>query len=291
MCYSKEVSLAAGTVIISLSYWWYFKFYVQQGISQLKIKIPTNIRNFNLWFLLGFASIGGHQIAEFISIAWQSEFIYKAGLISSILCTYFMVVAFEKLSGKKFASWLLALSIFILGIDVFSTDMVFQNQHFWVRGFSHQRWAILWLMQWLYLWGVIGILGFKAVHKDNKRFYLFTALLGINISFILSWIYAIVAHRYGTICSLSNCSYHFLQEFMYNFDFPSLWCTLTVLQAPFIYWVLHQATKTYKKENFNDWNPTWLTIVGLICVSVLGMVIWYISTPLALGVSWKMLTK
>lgn len=303
MCYSKEVSLVAGAVISGLSYWYYLKFYLRQkagksinavkGLWEMSFAktIKPSIDGFSLWFILGFAAIGGHQIGEFLSIATGSQLIYKLGLISSIACTYFMMVAFEKLAGRRLGSRLIALVIFFVSIAIFRTEMVFANTHFWVRGLDHTVWSVFWLANWMYLCLSIILLSLKATVKSNKRLYVIYGLGGINISFFLSWIYAIVAHRYGTTCTIVSCSYHFLNDFVYEFDFPSLWCTFTVLQSPFIYLVLKKMRAGYKKETFNNWQPTIKTQLGLIIATAFVMAAWYLLTPMLLGVSWKMMTK
>lgn len=303
MCYSKEVSLVAGTAIILFSYRYFLTFYIQQQkqksirwFSQLQssffsTKHVDRVKEFSLWFILGFAAIGGHQFGEFASIATGNQFIYKIGLVSSILCTYFIMVAFEKLSGKTLGSKLIAFIIFIVSIDIFRTDMVFENTHFWVRGFNHKFWAFFWLANWIYLCSTIVLLGYKTKNKTNRTLYWVYALGGINISFIISWIYAIVAHRYGSSCTIINCSYHFLQDFIYSFDFPSLWCTFTFIQAPFIYIVLKKIKNSYKDDNFSTWEPNWMTQLNLIGVTIVFISIWYVFTPMLLGVSWKMMSK
>jgi hypothetical protein len=303
MCYSKEVSLAAGTVISVLSYWYYLKFYLahntKKSFNVLKSfwqiltarTIEPSINGFSLWFILGFAAIGGHQLGEFASIATGSQFVYKLGLISSIACTYFMLVAFEKLSGKLLGSKLIAFIILMVSIDIFRTEMIFENTHFWVRGTDHKYWAIFWLANWLYLCLAISWLGYKATSQIHRRIYWLYGLCAINVSFMLSWAYAILAHRYGSACTIITCSYHFLSDFIYEYDFPSLWCTFTVIQAPFIYLALRKVRSTYTKEDFGGWKPTWRTQLGLVAATILLMYIWYTITPLLLGVSWKMMTK
>jgi len=314
MCYSKEVSLAAGSTILLTSYWFYVRFYLQQkilpgskkivqGLSSLAGSFTSTkskgrfissspLKRFTFWFIMGYAAIGGHQIGEFLSIATGSELIYKLGLVSSIACTYLMLRAFESLSERRFGSWLALTVIGLVSIDIFRTPMVFENTHFWVRGLNHQVWAVAWLALWLYLLLVIGLLGFKSTDKANRRAYWFYGLGGINISFALSWLYAIVAHRFGSTCSLTTCSYHFLQDFNYRFDFPSLWCTFTVIQAPFIFLILRYVHQKYKLgDSFGGWYPSLVQKSLLVITTLILMFGWYHLTPLALGVSWKMLTK
>src|SRR5690606_35516878 len=101
-------------------------------------------------YIIGFAAIGGHQLGEFLSIASGNEFVYKIGLVSSILCTYAMLRAFESLSVQRFGSTIVLAIIGLLSLDIFMTPMVFENAHFWVRGFSHKWWAVIWLLLWMY---------------------------------------------------------------------------------------------------------------------------------------------
>jgi hypothetical protein len=303
MCYSKEVSLVAGTAITAFSYRYYVQFYLQKKTQTFSQRMQDifhtlrqdtrgqNVRNFSLWFILGFAAIGGHQFGEFASIATGSEFIYKLGLVSSILCTYFILVAFEQLAGKRLGSKIIAVVIFLVTIDIFRTEMKFENTHFWVRGLNHKYWAMFWLANWVYLCSAIILLGYKAKSQLNKRIYWLYGLGGINISFIISWLYAILAHRYGNICTISNCSYHFLQDFIYKYDFPSLWCTFTVIQAPFIYMTLRKIKTSYAGESFHNWQPTLVTKLSLIGITIIVMALWYTITPMVLGVSWKVMTK
>jgi|GEM_PF-3355593 len=303
MCFSKEVSFVVGTTISACSYWYYLKFYVQAKKNPAKNKIKDFIQTlrhtnpeerlseFSLFLILSFAAIGGHQFGQCFSILTGSQIIYKIGLISSILCTYFMIKAIERLSGKKLGSGLIVLTILFVILDATRTNMVFKDYHFWISGFNNTSWSLLWLLNWIYLCSAIVLLGYKAKKAINKKFYLLFALVGINISFIASWIYAIVAHHYGQVCNITNCTHLFLKDFNYRFDFPSLWCTFTIMQAPFIYLILIKARTSYSTETFGGWQPTWRTKLGLVAMTLVIVSIWYYVTPILLGVSWKMMAN
>ena len=102
MCYSKEVSLITGLIILASCAYLYYKYVHKQS--------KTHLKPFFQNVLFGFLCIGFHQFSKFVAISTGSELIYKIGLIVSISAMYFFMQSLQKLTHYSFYGHSVVLS-------------------------------------------------------------------------------------------------------------------------------------------------------------------------------------
>jgi len=216
MCYSKEVSLAVSLALFLASalFWYYF---ISKGKRNEKYLHP-----FYKNVLFAFLCIGGHQFSEFLSILTGNELIYKIGLIMSISSMYFLMRSLQYLTHYSFNGYLFVPIIFGLSLNILTTPMTFENFNFWVRGHSHLIWVTFWILLFIY-WNIcILYMIIKSKKLNAKKSLKLFALESIDISFLLTVIFA-----YFLIYMDTNSFNSFK-------DIPSIWCTFFVVQILFI---------------------------------------------------------
>ena len=290
MCYSKEVSLVSGLSMSAASFFFWLKFVSLKIVNDNAFRErATSLRDFFINAILAYACIGGHQIVEFFAILTGDQLIYKLGLISSITSVFFGARALEKLTKTKIGSTFILAIIGMVSLDILFTKFDFSNYHFWVRGENHTIWSTAWFSLWTYAMfsGLyLSNLYSTAINKKLLRF----AFLGVmNVSFLLSLGYAI----FGTMTvNVLTCSQNIFQGFVFGKDFPSIWCTFSVMQAPFLYVGFLAIAKHFIltdsiKEKYNPQKR----MIAIALLTITFMVLLKLLVPIVFGVSMKMITK
>lgn len=288
MCYSKEVSLLAGSTITGFSgyLWWvYIKNGGRKIAKELSLKVPY-FKN----CVLAYLCIAGHQLFEYLAILTGSQLVYKTGLTISMSLNYFALRALEKLTKFYYGSRLAAFIIFLTWVEMLRRHMDFQNQHFWVRGYSHLPWGAAWLFVWFYFISASIFTALKAKSKNNRRVGLWTVLF-VNATLILSIIYAYISTLFKFEVISSNCMADIFCSFDMINDFASIWCVIAALQGPFLIMMLEKTKKNYNVNvGYNIREITWAHRT-LFAVSSLGVLfILYKFVPIVFGVGWKMVS-
>lgn len=253
MCYSKEVQLTTGSIILTLSVFYYVHYSMQFHAMQKKWLIPF-LKN----VILAFVCIGGHQIFEFLSLQTGSEVIYKIGLIISLSSMYFFIRSLEVMLNRDLKSYLSLIIIIAVAIHAFSTEMFFEASSFHLRHNSVFIWAAAWMLLFIYfhICAINGIkyLRSKSSRKKIIRYLLFT----LDISFILSVLYTLWGYWKH---SINVCT-----------DSPSIWCTFYVVQILFLPLFLSSASKTLKSPKKHTSKTTKLLLEHVI-ISMLILII------------------
>lgn len=237
MCYSKEVSLATSGVIFASSGHAWYRYYLGHAKGAMKALDPR-VRGFIKNAIIGFACIGAHQFFEFLSIWTGNQIIYKAGLLISISCMYFMLRALEELAAKPFGSNVFIAVICALGLFMAGQDMRFENAHFYVRGFSHYAWSMTWMMLFLY-WNCCVInVAFQMKRGESRTLLLWYPWVFANFTYLLMLLYAFTATRFqqGASCAevfAMSCSgiTAALGDYQGLADLASIWCAFAVFSV------------------------------------------------------------
>ena len=212
MCYSKEVQLATGATILSVSAYYYLSFSYKYHALQKKWLSPF-LRN----VLMGFALIGGHQLFEFLSLVTQSQIVYKTGLILSISSMYFFLRSLEVILNRNLRSKMALWVVGAVAIHAFAVEMSFEPYSFFLKHNSAFLWASAWMLLFVHF-HICAIRGRRLLKDDSSKkailAYLFATL---DLSFILSAAYTLWGYSQF---SLNVCAAS-----------PSIWCTFTVVQA------------------------------------------------------------
>jgi len=293
MCYSKEVSLISGSgmALASSFFWW--KFVYQMGIERAKKVVikAKELRGFFVSLILAYACIAGHQFGEFFAILLADITTYKIGLIFSISATYFLVRAVEQLTKLNFYSGVVAALIGLVGVHILITPMVYENYHWWVRGYSHGVWAAVWLTLFMYFWMVMFYVISITKSKVNRKLLWFM-FAGVNVSFLVSVTYAfvlsyLIKHNISEFCSLDVIS-----GFTFARDFPSIWCTASVVQAPFYFLMLRAWANQYEPSKpFAIKKVPGEDYLKLVGATGLIMIALYSLAPFLFVVSWKIIAQ
>jgi uncharacterized membrane protein len=267
MCYSKEVQLATGLVIILSSLAYYFYYSRKYSGSKKRWLKPL------FDSLLGGAlCIGGHQFFEFLSLATGSQVVYKIGLLISLSSIYFLIRSLEILVNKDLHSGLAWIVVAAAGAYNLLIPMSFEGFSFYLRHNSGFVWASLWMLLFIY-WHACS---FSAINqlkdKPSKRAVIWYMLCAIDISFILSVAYTIWGFfRF----SVNVCT-----------DAPSIWCTFFVLQSAFIPIFLSMVPVIFRRPARQSILSARQTIIILL-ISLAVLAIMILTLPLFRCLSWK----
>lgn len=211
MCYSKEVQLSTGIIILIFSFFSYIFYSIKYQATEKKWLIPF-LHN----VILACVFIGIHQTFEFLSLITYSQIIYKIGLIFSISTNYFLIRSLEIIFNKDLKSKISLIIIGVIAIYSLLITQTFEPYSFYVRSNSIFIWACAWMLLFIYF-HICAINNIQILNDDLSKksiiIYLFSI---IDISFILTAIYA----TWGYF------------RFNVNFctDSPSIWCTFSVIQ-------------------------------------------------------------
>lgn len=231
MCYSKEVSLTVAIIIFIFCATYYYRYVIRPKKSAKQSELSPVFTN----VLLAFLFTGFHQFSEFLSILTGNEIVYKIGLFLSLWIMYFLMMALEKLTNHSFKTKYLIPIIILVSIHMFYVPMSFENMRFWVRGHSHFVWAAAWIGFFFY-WNVCIFYMLIRWRKIKDRLLDWPYIILINFSFMVTVMYVVMTLVSGPF------------GFKVFQDFPSIWCTLLVVQMPLLPFVFNFISKQYRKR-------------------------------------------
>lgn len=261
MCYSKEVQLITALTILLFCLFFYLYY-----SRKLKIKWQ---RSFLKYIVLMAICIGGHQFFEFLSLITNNEIIYKIGLIISISSMYFVLRSLEVLINKNIHSKIALYVIGVFTLYIFLTPVTFKGTYFYLSHNSGFLWSCAWMLLFIY-WNINALQSIK--NENSRKTMILYLLCAVDISFMLSAIYTILAYlRY----SINVCS-----------DAPSIWCTFFVVQVFFIPLFLSSFIFMFKRPRKKTKNTIKKTLVILlISLIILGILVAIL--PFFKCLTWK----
>jgi hypothetical protein len=289
MCYSKEVSLLTTAVISAGSAVSLIKVSLART-TDIVPKVPKAFSAFSRNAILGFFCIGVHQFGEYLSIETGNQWIYKAGLVASASCMYFLMRSLEALIGRRFGSRGFLLLLGALAIQIALKPMSFENMHFWVRGYSHVVWSGVWMAMFLY-WNVaVLFVRSKMPSATNRRLLLTYPFWVLNVSWLLCIAYALSA----VIVQGSPASIFpmigpdsAIRSFQVVHDLPSIWCAFVAIHAILIPIFVTRMRQYDFSASIPD---TPLPIGRCVAAAAVLWVLTFATWPF-MGVSLKMLTQ
>lgn len=285
MCYSKEVSLIASLIIIINSFILFIKNNYRDVLS-ISLK----------YLITGYLFIGFHQLFEFLAIFFQSQLIYKTGLIFSISSMIFNLKSLEIITSRQLGAKYLKIIILLLAIFLyFFKNMNFNNEHFYVRGEDHFLWGTLWMTFFLY-WNLLYFYYFiKLKNQTLKKFIILTPFYSLNISFFLASIYSYFGGFFRNYLEDSHASINRLcaglfTNFEIVFDAPSIWCTFATIQGFFLYYLLAN------KKEINQISLQELRLIQpsknkIIFLAIIMVALIFVTLPIFSALSYKMIVK
>jgi len=211
MCYSKEVQLTTGGVIIASCIGYYFYYYFKYQSLKKEWLIP-----FLRYILVACLFIGGHQFFAFLALEMQSQFVHKISLMSSMMGMFFYLRSLEVLYNRNFYGKYFLIGIIGIAAHMFLVNMPFRATSFYLI----QNNTLLWVFFWLIMFGYFHLCAFfdrKYLKKNiSKKMVFIALLLIIDLAFLLSIFYSVWGYlNWGVnVCT----------------ETPSIWCTFSVLQ-------------------------------------------------------------
>ncbi len=288
MCYSKEVSLVTSSVISAGS----VVTWVRCHMRDLRERVDAALTPFSRNVILGIFCIGAHQFAEYLSIETGNVWIYKAGLVASASCMYFLMRSLESLIGRRLGGQAFLWILGALAVQIALKPMEFENMHFWVRGYSHVVWSAVWMALFLYWNMCVLFVRNRMPSAVNRRLLLSYPFWVLNVSWVLSVIYAFTCtffqHSYSASSSFSVVGPDSaMRIFEVVQDMPSIWCSFVVVQS-FLIPIFLTRMRQY---DFSVSIPEGPLPIGRSVVAAAGLWLMMLCTwPLFFGVSLKMLT-
>ena len=169
--------------------------------------------------------------------------------------------------------------------------MEYANMKFWLRGYDHRQWSITWMTLFVYFWLCLLYVILKTKSAVNRKL-MWYLLGGVNISFILSIIYALIATYYTKHTIPQPCSIMLVDDFAFGWDFPSIWCTSSFVQAPFYFLLLKVFTEQYDVHGkLAVKKISWLTHLSLAALTIGLMYLFLTTMPLFFAVSWRYMAQ
>jgi hypothetical protein len=202
---------------------------------------------------------------------------------------YFMMRSLEKLAGMYFGSRIFVLIIALVGMEMFTRTMVFENKHFWVSGPSHVRWTAAWMLLFIY-WNVcIFYARHRASSPRNKKLYLLYGLCALDLSYMLSVLYWFVS-RFFQVQTPDACPFDIVCTFNVLADSPSIWCTFASMQVVLILFLFRKMNAEFIPEERLASPLTVKTRLALLGATVVCWIVCFLHVPVFFGVGWKMIT-
>jgi hypothetical protein len=258
----------------------------------LRAQADAALTPFSRDVILGIFCIGLHQFGEFLSIATENEWVYKAGLVASASCMFFLMRSLETLIGRRLGSRAFLALIGALSVQIALKPMTFENMHFWVRGYSHLVWSGVWMAMFLYWNMSVLFVRARMPSEGNRRLLLTYPFWVLNASWVLSVIYAfactIFQHSFAASASFSVLGPDSaMRVFQIVQDMPSIWCSFVVLQS----FLLPSFLKRMQSYDFSTTIPENSLPIGRSALAAAGLWLGMLACwPLFFGVSLKMLT-
>ncbi len=230
MTYTEKIQLFTGLIILfvaSAGYYVAKLYYIK--------KHRINLQSFLKIYMFAGLLIGTHQVFEFLSLHYQSQIIYKVGLLISLSGMIFYGISLETLYNKNFYFKQLGFAgLFISAVYLFNKDTIFDTLNFHLTHYSIFIWTLIWLFLLIY-WNICIVFGKQNLKKYiSKSVMMMYPLFTMMISFFISLSYSVYSYfkQQENICT----------------NFPSIWCTLAFLQIIFIPVFLIQLPKQYAKQ-------------------------------------------
>lgn len=260
MCYSKEVQLSTGAVVLGFCLFYYFYFKIK-FLAQSKKWLMPFLHN----VILAFVMIGGHQVLEALSLWTASQVSYKIGLVMSISAMYFMIRSLEILLNRDLKSRL-ALGVIVIVV----LAMMFQKMEFSAFGvFVLHKNAFVWSCFWIFLlayFHICAFVGYKFLPLvSSRRVILAYLITTIDFSLLLSVVYSIYGYwRYSqNVCSA----------------LPSIWCTFSVIQILILPLFLARAPKILERpEKASSQTVKETLIYLLVSMAIMTLILILLST-------------
>ena len=308
MCYSKEVSLvAAGTMILCSTYTWhrYVRPLTLGAAAQTTddhdigfgadVDPREQLRGFFSFAIFSHLCIAGHQLFEFFAILTGNSILYKIGLTTSASCMFFAMRSLEKLRRVNYGSGVFAVLIGLVGIEMFTREMRFEDRHFWVRGEDHTIWGVLWILLFFY-WNLCLLHARRQSSSSaRRRHLLLTGWAMGNVSFLLSIVYA-----YGAALSAELSLAQLIRPCWFSGavtretlekDIPSIWCVFVAMQSFILPWLFAAMTRAHGTEVGQAQPVLPRSRLAMAAASILMMVGLHFSYPLVHFVAVKMVTR
>ncbi len=230
MPYAEKIQLFTGLLILFIASSGYYLaklYYTKKGRNDLQYFLKI--------YMFAGSLIGTHQVFEFLSLHYQSQIIYKVGLLISLSGMIIYGISLEILYNKNFYFKRLGfIGLLISIIYLFSKNTHFDTLDFHLTHYSIFVWTLIWLFLLIY-WNICIIFGRQNIKRYIKgSVTLMYPLVTMMISFFISLFYSIYSYlkQQENICT----------------NFPSVWCTLAFLQIAFIPIFLVQLPKLYNKR-------------------------------------------
>lgn len=212
MCYSKEVQLTTGSIILASTLFFYLRYSKQYQKTGKKWLLP-----FLTTSLIASALIGGHQLFEFLSLITNNQIVYKTGLLTSLTGMLFYLLALEKLYNRNIYAKYFVIGIAAVALHMFSVPMNFQEHSFYLKHFSVFFWGAYWMIMFFYF-HICAFTQRKALGRNISNMTVLLFLLALaDISFLLSAAYSVWGYSHW---GLDYCT-----------EVASIWCTFSVVQV------------------------------------------------------------
>jgi len=245
MCYSKEVQLSTGTIVLSFCLFYYFYFSIY-----FAAKRQTWLKPFLNNLIISFALIGAHQVLEALALWFNNQWIYKIGLIVSISAMYFLLRSLEHLTKRDLKSRLALGAVGAVALGILFRELSFSQYGAFVIHKNAFIWSVFWILLFAYF-HICAFSSWKYLRADASRKNLLIYLLAtIDFSLILSIIYSIYGYwRYAeNVCTA----------------LPSIWCTFSVVQILILPLFLVRAPMILKQPETNTLQTIKQTILYLL---------------------------
>lgn len=293
MCYSKEVSLAAGATILAVSaYTW-----ARHGRPRVAdVQGATRLRAAFRSAIVAHLCIAGHQFLEFLAISTESHGLYRLGLLVSMSCLVFLFRSLEQLTGERYGSRWVPPVIAAVGLELSVRPVSFENHHFWVRGHSHALWGAVWMTAFLYWLVCIGHAAVVSDRAQNRRLLPWFGLGVLGATYVVSMTYtflAAAARDVGPVGWLWRCAgaESLTEDHSIVMDTPSIWCVFATLQTFCLPALFRAMERGYRPEPPRPVPaPRAGTRLTLLAVASGISATMYVAFPVLHGIAAKMVT-
>jgi len=211
MCYSKEVQLTTGSIILAFCLF-YYTYFSSKYKTETKAWLLPFLKN----IIFAFVMIGTHQVFEFLTLVTNSQIIYKTGLVISISSMYFLLRSLEIILNRDLKSKIALWFVVIVAIDAVFKKLTFNPYGAFVKHNTAWVWSFFWMLLFIYF-HICAITGRKFLKDEtSKKAIIIYLLATIDLCFLLSIVYTIFSTWYF---STNVCV-----------ALPSIWCTFSVAQ-------------------------------------------------------------
>lgn len=294
MCYSKEVSLAAGATIVAVSaYTW-----ARHGRARAAdVAGATRLRPAFRAAIGAHLCIAGHQFLEYVAIATGDARVYRLGLVVSMTSLVFLFRSLERLTGERYGGRWVAPVVGLVAAELSLRPVSFENHHFWVRGHSHALWGAVWMTAFLYWLLCVVHAAAVSARAGNRRLLPWYAFGVLGATYVASMAYTFLAatarevHAVGWLWRCVGAG-ALTDDHDIVKDTPSIWCVFATVQVFCLPALFRAMERGYHPEAPRSAPaPRAATRVSLLlaaCALSGGM---YVAFPLLRAVAVKMVTR